>query len=126
MMCTMIWASFLIFPFFFMCCDWWKKCTYAIYDIPESIYQSLDNLTRGGSIKNLTLKVVDNCFTAQKASILYNIIERSSLKGFTFINSAQAFDFNQNEYSHFEANMMPIKTLSSMIVDIRWTNYGCW
>jgi hypothetical protein len=31
LMCTTIWGSILIFPMFFMCCGWWKRCTYAIY-----------------------------------------------------------------------------------------------
>ena len=33
-MCTLIWGSIILFPLFFMCMDWWKRCTYAIYDVP--------------------------------------------------------------------------------------------
>ena len=74
----------------------------------------------------MTLTVVNNCFSANKASILYNILSNSSMKGFTFINAAMAFDYNNNEYPHFEANMAPIRNLTSMIVDIRWFNPGCF
>ena len=100
-MCTLIWGSLIILPLFFMCCGWWKRCTYAVYDIPETIYNSLGNLTRSGSLKNLSLTVVDNCFTANKANILYNLLSNSSLTGFTFIHGATAFDFNNNEFSNF-------------------------
>ena len=74
----------------------------------------------------MTLTVVDNCFNANKANILYNILSNSSMKGFTFINAATAFDYNNNEFSHFEANMAPIRNLPNMIVDIRWYNSGCF
>ena len=75
---------------------------------------------------NMTLKVVDNCFNANKANILYNILSNSQMKGLTFINVAMAFDYNNNEYSNFEANVAPIRNLTNMIVDIRWVNPGCF
>lgn len=31
MMCTILWGSIILIPIFFMCCRWWKKCTYPIY-----------------------------------------------------------------------------------------------
>ena len=124
-MCTLIWGSIIILPLFCMCMNWWKRCTYPIYDVPETVYDSLGRLTRG-SLTNMTLTVVDNCFSANKANILYNILSNSSMKGFTFINAATAFDYNNNEFSHFEANMAPIRNLTNMIVDIRWYNSGCF
>jgi len=33
-MCTIIWGSIIILPIFFMCCPWWKRCTYPIYEVP--------------------------------------------------------------------------------------------
>ena len=77
-------------------------------------------------MKNLTLTVVDNCFTANKANILYNLLSNSGLSGFTFINVAMAFDFNNNEFSNFQTNMAPVKNMTNMIVDIRWNSYCCY
>ena len=94
MMCTIIWGSIVIFPLFFMCCDWWKKCTYAAYEIPERTYSSLSRLLRGSSIRNVTLNVTDNTFDGQKANTLYEIISSSQLNGFTFRNMAGPYDFN--------------------------------
>ena len=123
-MCTLIWGSIILFPLFFMCMNWWKRCTYAIFDVPETVYDSLGRLTRGG-LGNLTLTVIDNCFSANKANILYNHLSNSQMKGFTFINAAMALDYNNNEFSHFEANMVPIRNLTNMIVDIRWQSFCC-
>ena len=95
MICTMIWASIIIIPFFFMCMSWWKRCTYPIYDVPENVYSSLGNITKGG-LKNLTLNINDNCFNANKANILYNLLQSSSVNGFTLINNAHAFDWKEN------------------------------
>ena len=63
-MCTLILGSLIVLPLFLMCCNWWKRCTYPAYDIPIQVYQSLGKLLRGGSLKNLTLTVVDNTFNA--------------------------------------------------------------
>lgn len=100
-MCVFIWGSLIILPLFLLCCDCYKRCASAIYDIPESVYLSLGKLINGPNIRNLTLNVTDSNFGAQKAQILFQMIERSGLRGFTFINSAGSFDVNGKNYSSF-------------------------
>lgn len=122
--CSYCWTiatgSIIIIPIFFMCCGWWRKCTYPAYDVPASIYESLRKLLSGSSVRNLTLTVVDNLFGSQKASILYDIISQSRINGFTFINMAGDYNFAGNENSSFVANMRPIKQLTNLVSDIRW------
>lgn len=120
LMCTVIWGSIIILPLCFMCCDWWKRCTYAAYTISPSVYMSLGKLFRATNLKNITISVVDNNFDEGKARILYNLLAESRVRGFTFINGAGNYDFLSNEYSNFVANMRPIKTLSNVTSDIRW------
>ncbi len=46
----------LIFPFFFMCCDWWKKIVYPQYEVNIEAYHSISNfLFNAPMINNLTL-----------------------------------------------------------------------
>ena len=123
-MCVLIWGSFIVLPLFLMCCNFWKKCTYPLYDVNEAVYDSLGRLARGGSLMNLTLNVADNTFNASKANILYNALCNSGLKGFTFINTAHGLDLDQDEYSNFKANMAPIRGLTNIVVDARWYS-GC-
>jgi len=68
--------------------DWWKKCTYAAFSIASNAYMSLGKLINAPNMRNITLTVHDNTFDAEKATILYNSIVRSQIKGFTFINIA--------------------------------------
>lgn len=120
-MCTLIWGSFIILPLFFMCMDWWKRCTFPAWTIAPSVYMSMGRLFRGPNLRNITLTVIDNTFDKAKAQILFNLISESRmLKGFTFINSCGSYNFNGNEWSDFEDNMRPIKQLNNVISDIRW------
>jgi hypothetical protein len=119
-MCTIIWGSFIILPLFFICCDWWKRCTFPAFDISPAVYMSFAKVFRAPNIKNVTLTVVDSTFDANKANILYNLLSESRLRGFTFINGAGAYDFNGRENSDFIKNMRPIKMLNNVISDMRW------
>lgn len=38
---TLIFGCILIFPLFFLCCDWWRKKVYPTFSIPESTYLAL-------------------------------------------------------------------------------------
>jgi hypothetical protein len=60
--CTLVWGSILLFPLFFVCCSWWRRCTLPIYEVPASTYAAIGRLLRGSSLRNLTLVVVDNGF----------------------------------------------------------------
>ena len=79
-----------------MCCDWWKRITYASFNVPEATYQSLQNLLTLPNLQALALTVVDNRFDKKKAQILYNILSQSHIKGFTFVNGAMNIDFESN------------------------------
>ena len=50
---------------------------------------------------------------------MYDMLSRSSLKGFTFTNLASPNNYLNNEWSDFKGNMKPIKSLP-MLTDIKW------
>ena len=118
LICTILWGSFLIFPLCFMCCDWWMSLTYPSFDVPETTYRSLAYLINT-PIQNLVLIVTDNRLTRQKCQIIYELLSRSQLKGFNFLNRAKNYDFENNEYSGFVENMRPIKQLP-FASEIKW------
>jgi hypothetical protein len=93
--------------------------------VPQAVYIALGRLLRSGNLRNLTLTVVDNGFDARKAQILYEVVAQGNLKGLTFINRAQAFDFRNDEYSDFNQNVQPLKQLPNCISDVRWDKIGC-
>lgn len=64
-------------------------------------------------------------FGAEKSQILYGMISKSKLHGFTLINIAGAYDFNGENYSVFEANMQPIRRLPNLVSDLRWSDDKC-
>lgn len=119
-MCTVIWGSIILIPIFFMCMPWWKRCTYPIYEVPEAVYNSLYRIFRASRINNVSLNVNDNGFGPAKAGMLYDMISQSSVKGFSFNNMATDVGIQGDENSRFEANVMPIKSLTTVISDIRW------
>lgn len=62
---TILFAICLIFPFFFMCCDWWKKMVYQLYEVNVETYRSIANfLNYAPSVTKVTLEVVDNAFNS--------------------------------------------------------------
>jgi hypothetical protein len=61
-----------------------------------SAYTSLGKLLQSGTVVNLTLRVTDNKFNAEKCRALYDIISRSSLKGFSFWNVAGFYDIESD------------------------------
>jgi hypothetical protein len=92
---------------------------YPAYSVPLSTYQKLEALICSSSIKAVTLTVLDSTFDSQKAKLLYNMLSRSSVKGFTFTNLASPNNFNSDEWTEFKAHMIPIKSLPIMS-DIKW------
>jgi hypothetical protein len=91
---TMIFAAFLIFPFCFMCCMWWKKLVYPKYEMNVETYRAIARFVAASGITNLTLTIVDNCFNAEKARILYEALASSRITGFTFLNKALACNYD--------------------------------
>ena len=70
-------------------------------------------------MRSLTFVVLDSTFDQTKARLLYDMLSRSSLKGFTFTNLASPNNYLNNEWSDFKDNMKPIKSLP-MLTDIKW------
>lgn len=93
LMCTIIWGSIIILPLFFMCCDWWKRCTYPAFNIDINLYLALSRILKAPNIRNLTLTITDNNFNNAKARVIYNSLTESRVKGFTFVNMAGNYDF---------------------------------
>lgn len=89
------------------------------YSVPMSTYQKLSNLLYNPSIKSVTLTVCDSTFDKGKAMFLYDMLSRSSIKGFTFTNIATPNDYDSNEWSDFKDHMKPIKSLPIMS-EIKW------
>ena len=50
------------------------------------------------------------------------LIGESHLKGFTLVNSAGPYDYNGDQYSDFQQNMLPIRQNHGLIADIQWLN----
>lgn len=68
---TMIFGC-LIFPLCFMCCAWWKKIVYPIYEINIEFYRSIGRFLRQNpQCNNITLTVADSGFDRNKARALY-------------------------------------------------------
>lgn len=105
-------GGWCIVPLFFMCCDWWKKIVHPTYEISVETYNDIGRfISKNSTMNNLTLRVADNAFNAEKANILAEVIKRSNLTGFTFVNIAVPFNHLQNEAADFINNMAPIKSL---------------
>jgi hypothetical protein len=113
MISTLITGAFCILPLCFMCCMWWKKIAYAMYELTPEAYRDIGVfLERNPTVTNLNLTVADNSFNAEKAQILYESLSKSKLTGFTFINMALACNNQGNEADDFVANVMTLKSLS--------------
>lgn len=81
----------LIIPLTFMCCMWWKKIVNPFYELTIEAYRDIGQfIERNPTINNLNLVVVDNAFNAEKARVLYDILSRGQITGFTFVNLALA------------------------------------
>lgn len=59
----------------------------------------------------LNLDVVDSTFNAEKAKVLYDVLEKSSVKKFIFKNKALESNVDGSGYDDFLENMAPLKTL---------------
>jgi len=66
----------------------WNKCVFSAYSITSNVYTKLDKLFEAPRMRNMILTINDNTFDAEKATILYNLIEKSQIKKFTFMNMA--------------------------------------
>ena len=95
-LCTFIWGSIIIIPLFFMCCNWWRRCVLAAYDIDLSAYVALAKLFRSSNLRNVSLTVADSTFGSNKSSTLYQMVSESRINGFTFINQAGQYDYSKS------------------------------
>jgi hypothetical protein len=91
---TMVCAVFLIFPIFFMCCDWWRKVVYPLYSVRLDFYRGLGTfLRRVPSCQTLRVTVCDNNFNAEKGRLLYEALMGSQVKSFTLVNLASSLNW---------------------------------
>jgi hypothetical protein len=124
-LCTLFWGALLLFPLCCLCCNWWKKCVFPLYEVPSSLYLNLRRLLTGIHIRKASLVVLDNGLDSRKADILYNILASSTLRGFTLRNRALNCDYRAKEYSTFQENMLPIRNLPYLVTDISWDSTWC-
>ena len=117
---TLILSMFLILPMMLTCWRPWRKCVLPAFSIPAETYESLHRLVRNYNLRNLTLNIIDSTFDGEKAQMIYNMVAGSNLKGLTLINTAHTIDFKDKEFSSFERNVLPLKELKNVIVDVRW------
>lgn len=90
-MITLLCGSFILLPLLFMCCMWWKKIVYPLYELTPAAYQSVIDLIRiFPSATNLTLSVTDNAFGAEKTRMLCDALRNSRITTFSFTNRALA------------------------------------
>lgn len=65
-------GALLLFPLFFMCCQWWKKLVYPRYELNPEVFNSLAKMVRcAPDLKLLTLTIADSSFDHFKAGKLY-------------------------------------------------------
>jgi hypothetical protein len=62
--------------------------TRPIYEIKTEIYKKLAGLNRNNTLKYLELKITDNLFNQEKATIIYNLMVEGACTGFIFVNAA--------------------------------------
>lgn len=85
----------LIFPILFMYCVWWKRLVHPHYEMNIKFYRSISPFLRTcTTCTALTVTVVGNAFDKQRADILYESIQGTQLRSFTFENKAIAIDYN--------------------------------
>ena len=64
---TIITGIFFIFPFCFMCCDFWKKIVYPMYELQIKTYETIGEMIKQMNGILLNLRVIDNNFNKEKA-----------------------------------------------------------
>lgn len=85
MMMTFMLGSFFIFPLFFMCCSWWKSIVFPKYEVSLEFYKAVGRFLRTcTTCVSLSVVVVDSAFDQAKARALYQSLEGTQLKNFTF------------------------------------------
>lgn len=116
---TIIVGSILLFPLFFICCDWWKRRINKNFKVEDEGYEAIINLVHNSSVDEFYLMVQDNTFNKMKAEALCDALSRSKIKNFSFTNMALGFDCEGSNFSDFDQYMRPFKSLP-MRSDISW------
>lgn len=116
---TIVAGGIVVFPLFFLCCDWWKRKVNKLYNVDNQGYDALTELIRKCQAYELYLMVEDNFFNRSKAEVIIESLQGSSVRNFVFSNVAGGFDADNRNYSSFTQYMRPIK--SSLIrSDVSW------
>ena len=118
--CTIFWASIILFPFFFLCCQWWRRCSLALYEVPAATYAKLQKIIGAPNLNTLSLNVNDNGFGAEKAGILFGSVSQSTLRGFSLTNMATNVGIQGDEPDIFAQEAMVFRSLNGVVTNIQW------
>jgi hypothetical protein len=77
-MCTWVGGGLLLLPLILPCMDCWKRCVLAAESIDRAIYEKLAVLLKP-NLKVMRLKVNDCTFNLEKAALLLELLQKSSL-----------------------------------------------
>lgn len=90
--CIILWASLLIFPLFFLCCEWYKRLTEPGFSVNIKAYEAIRTLFMNApNLKIVNLVIYDNAFGKEKYNLLGDIISMSRIKAFTIRNAVLPF-----------------------------------
>ena len=94
---TLMLGIFLILPLFFMCCEWWKKIQYPLYELTIEAYRDLANfIAKHPTLVSLEIITYDNALNSQKARILHEALSASQIRNFKYTNKAFICDVRDN------------------------------
>ena len=108
---TFIFAC-LIFPLFFMCCNWWKKIVYPKYHVSAEFYRAVGQFVRNNATcTTVKLTVCDNQFNNEKVHILRDGLMGTQIQSLTVVNMAKAINYDGDEVDNFTMNVQPLKEM---------------
>lgn len=75
---------------------------FPVFEIPMTTWEAIGKLFTLPNLQAITLNLADNTFDKSKADLLYSYASGSrSLKGMTFVNNANHYDYKNDEFSRF-------------------------
>ena len=114
-LCYCLTLSFmaLIFPSFFMCCNWWKRIVYPKYRVSAELYRAVGQFVRNNArCTTVKLTVCDNQFNSEKVHILRDGLMGTQIQSLTVVNMAKPINCEGDEVDNFRINVRPLKEMS--------------
>ena len=110
--CLTILFLCLIFPIFFVCCNWWKKIVFPKYNLNAELYRAVGQFVRNNITCTIVrLIVCDSQFNSEKVHLLRDVLMGTQIQSLTVVNIAKAINYDDNEVDNFTNNVQPIKEL---------------